>query len=212
MTVPNFYGIRAYGIDDATRISGAFNLLRNGKDVNNSTYQATASTQGGAGAPFVWTTAGYGLLVDSDNGYVVVDDSKLEFDYGTPPTDTNPRRYARDHSLQYYLIVGSPKEILESAAQVTGQAPLFPRWATGFTNSQWGINQTTLYEVIDLYRAKGIPIDNFTFDFDWKAWGEDNFGEFRWNATNFPDAVPPGHSGSLCGTRWTTRGSSSPGS
>jgi alpha-glucosidase (family GH31 glycosyl hydrolase) len=193
----NFYGIRAYGIDDATRISGAFNLLRNGKDVNNSTYQATASTQGGAGAPFVWTTAGYGLLVDSDNGYVVVDDSKLEFYYGTPSTDTNPRRYARDHSLQYYLIVGSPKEILESAAQVTGQAPLFPRWATGFTNSQWGINQATLYKVIDLYRAKDIPIDNFTFDFDWKAWGEDDFGEFRWNPTNFPDAVLPGHSGSL---------------
>ena len=31
-----------------------------------------------------------------------------------------------------------------------------------------------------------IPIDNYTLDFDWKAWGEDNYGEFRWNTTNFP--------------------------
>ena len=202
----NFYGIRAYGIDDSARIPGAQNLLRNGKDVNDSTYQATASTQGGAGAPFVWSTAGYGLLVDSDNGYVVVTDSKLEFYYGSPPNDTNPRRYARDHSLQYYLIVGKPKEILESAALITGRAPLFPRWAMGFTNSQWGINQATLYDAISLYRAKDIPIDNFTFDFDWKAWGEDDFGEFRWNTANFPDAGLPGPAGSKLRTLMDEQG------
>jgi alpha-glucosidase len=37
------------------------------------------------------------------------------------------------------------------------------------------------------YRERHIPIDNFTFDFDWKAWGEDDNGEFRWNTKNFPD-------------------------
>ncbi len=24
----------------------------------------------------------------------------------------------------------------------------------------------------------------FVLDFDWKAWGEDNYGEWRWNSTN----------------------------
>ncbi len=37
------------------------------------------------------------------------------------------------------------------------------------------------------YRAKRIPLDAFELDFDWKAWGEDDYGEFRWNRQTFPD-------------------------
>jgi len=28
-------------------------------------------------------------------------------------------------------------------------------------------------------------------DFDWKAWGEDNYGEFRWNSTSSPGSLNP---------------------
>ena len=142
-----FYGIKAYSIDnyekpEAPEVQGPDSLLRNGQGVKDNTYEACASTQGGAGGPLVWTTAGYGLLVDSDNGYFRVTDEKLEFRYGHPQDRVdNGRHYHRNNSVQYYLIAGTPKEILAAVAEITGRAPMFPRWAMGFTNSQWGSDQ-----------------------------------------------------------------------
>ena len=196
-----FYGIKTYSIDDydakeSPWVQGPDSLLRNGKGIKDSTYEANASRQGGAGTPFVWSTAGYGLLVDSDNGYFRVTDNALEFRYGHPQDKVdNGRHYHRPNSVQYYLIVGTPKEIMGAAMEITGRAPMFPRWAMGFTNSQWGSDQIEFYKIIENYRSRDIPIDNFTFDYDWKSWGEDHYGEFRWNGDKFPDAYKPGPHG-----------------
>ena len=196
-----FYGIKAYSLDNYDKpedpqVQGPDSLLRNGQGVKDNTYEACASTQGGAGGPLVWTTAGYGLLVDSDNGYFRITDERLEFRYGHPkPGTSNGRVYHRDHSVQYYLIAGTPKEILGAVAEITGHAPMFPRWAMGFTNSQWGSDQIEFYRILENYRARDIPIDNFTLDYDWKAWGEDHYGEFRWNGDKYPDAYKPGPDG-----------------
>ena len=185
----NFYGIKAYDKD-----TGGQGLLRNGDNTPNRTYRVDAATQGAAAAPFVWTTAGYGMLVNSNDGYMVVDDSRLEFYYGSPPQGTSGRRYEKPNSIQFYLFVGEPRTLLAAASRITGRAPMFPRWAMGFTNSQWGIDEQELTAIVDGYRAKDIPLDNFTLDFDWKAWGDvpggDDFGEFRWNtqASRFPSA------------------------
>ena len=181
----HFYGITAEG----------GSLLRDG-----GKREARAWVQGAAGAPFVWTTSGYGLLIDSDNGFFELTDTALNFLYGKVPDDWDRRRYDKRKNVLYYLFVGGPKEVLRAAAEVSGRAPMLPRWAMGFTNSQWGIDETELIRIIELYRAKDIPIDNFTFDFDWKAWGEDHFGEFRWNAANFPDAERPDGAGSVLKT------------
>jgi alpha-glucosidase (family GH31 glycosyl hydrolase) len=185
----HFYGVKAYSIGEWAKSAGARTLLRDGAEVDGHQYQANAATQGDAAAPFIWTTAGYGILVDSDNGYFVADEPRLEFYYGTPSQETNGRRYEKKNSVKYYLIVGEPKQLLAGEMKISGGAPMFPKWAAGFTNSQWGITQDQLITIVDTYRAHDIPIDNFTLDFDWKAWGEDDFGEFRWNDKKFPAAV-----------------------
>src|SRR6185437_1520791 len=46
----------------------------------------------------------------------------------------------------------------------------------GFMNSQWGTTEAEVTNIINRYRAEKIPIDGFILDFDWKAWGEDNYG------------------------------------
>lgn len=189
----NFYGVHAYGLAEMKN-PAAHTLLRNGDAVAGRGYEANASYQGGAGGPLIWTTSGYGLLVDSDNGFFVVDPGRLEFRYGHPDTNNNGRRYSKKNSVSYFLFVGEPKELIGAAVRVTGPAPMFPKWAVGFTNSQWGMTEPELLDVLDTYRAKDIPIDNFTLDFDWKAWGDDDFGEFRWNKDNFPSALLPPHS------------------
>ena len=145
-------------------------LLRHGKQL------VKAGEQGHPGAPLVWSTAGYGVLVDTLGATV----------------DLSDRRHIAIGKLSkpdvdYYLLVGQPADLFAAVSTISGASPLFPKWAMGFTNSQWGIDQKELLAIIDTYRSKHIPLDNFTIDFDWKAWGEDNYGEFRWNQDKFPD-------------------------
>jgi alpha-glucosidase (family GH31 glycosyl hydrolase) len=145
----------------------AGNLLRQGKQL------ATAGNQGHMGAPFVWSTAGYGVLADAEPAQ-----------FELTPTDIAIHADQPVHTI--YLLAGQPVALFAQLRLLSGAAPMFPKWAMGFTNSQWGIDQKEAQTLVETYRAKHIPIDNFTFDFDWKAWGED-MGEFRWNTDKFPD-------------------------
>jgi alpha-glucosidase len=144
-------------------------LLRNGVEV------AKAGEQGFAGAPFVWSTCGYGVLVDAMP-------ARFDLQGGTLAINGYPGT-----TIDYYLITGAPADIFAAVSALSGPAPLYPKWAMGFTNSQWGIDEHELLDIIDGYRQRQIPIDNFTLDFDWKAWGDDHYGEFRWNTRKFPD-------------------------
>ncbi|MFD0670714.1 TIM-barrel domain-containing protein [Cohnella sp. GCM10027633] len=177
-TSHNIYGIRGY---NAFEDQG--DLLR-----NDSSHAAHAGEQGDAGGPFLWSTAGYGVLVDSDGGYPYTNDTsgKLEFYYGGTPTEG--RRYSKTN-VEYYLMLGNPYEIMDAYGEISGKTPMLPDWSLGFSNFEWGIDQTELENTVETYRAKNIPIDGFALDYDWKKYGEDNYGEFAWDTSNFPDAA-----------------------
>lgn len=174
----NMYGLSSYACFD-----GNGQLLR-----NDTTAAVQAGQQGNSGGPFMWSTAGYGILIDSDGGYPVLDSTtnKMEFYYGD--TTTEGRRYFKEN-VEYYIMLGNPEDIMENYSHITGESPMMPEWSLGFSNYEWGINQSELYEMVDTYRAKGIPIDSYGIDYDWKNYGSDNYGEFTWNTNNFPDAA-----------------------
>ncbi len=158
-----------YGIGGSEANAPVAGLLRNGKQL------AHAGKQGNAGAPFVWSTAGYGVLVDCGGADFALADGRIDVgDLQRPDAD-------------YYILAGTPKQLFGELAKLSGPAPLFPKWAMGFTNSQWGIDEPELLDIVKTYRARHIPLDNFTLDFDWKAWGQGDYGEFRWNRAKFPD-------------------------
>lgn len=142
-----------------------------------------AGSQGQAGGPFAWTTQGWGFLADVDGGSISIGENSFTFARPSAPSK-------RD--LQFYLIVGSPKEIIKGLHEISGFPPLFPKYTLGFLNTEWGIDQTELYSDIRTYRQKSIPIDAYILDFDWMDWGGDNYGEFRWGP-KFPD----GQSGAI---------------
>ena len=48
----------------------------------------------------------------------------------------------------YYLIAGTPAEILSAVSAVSGPAPMFPKSALGFANSQWVIDETELKSIL----------------------------------------------------------------
>ncbi len=161
-----------------------------GKLSKNHGGTISAGMQGHAGAPFVWTTAGYGVLMNSDSGHIKIADGQLDF------TVERARRFrgaAKDSvpapakpALELYFLLGTPREIFTGMTAISGAAPLFPKFAFGFMNTEWGLDQTELLGDIKTYRAKGIPLDAYILDFDWMAYGEDNYGEFRWGP-KFPD-------------------------
>jgi len=158
-----------YGIDG----SDAFErtppgLLRRGEQV------AKAGQQGDAGAPFVWSTAGFGVLIDARSATFDLRHGSLRASGLSRPDP------------DFYLIAGPPRAIFAAVASLSGHAPLFPKWSLGFINSQWGIDQQELLQDVGIYRARHIPLDAFELDFDWKAWGKDQYGEFRWNRRTFP--------------------------
>jgi alpha-glucosidase (family GH31 glycosyl hydrolase) len=176
-TNDNVYGIRSF---DAFEDKG--DILR-----NNNSHAAHAGQQGDSGGPFMWSTAGYGVLVDSDGGYPYTEEAsgKLEFYYGgTPPEG---RRYSKT-DVEYFVMLGEPEKIMDSYSDITGKAPIMPKWSLGFMNFEWDNNQIEMFNMIDEYRAKDIPIDAYGLDYDWKKYGEDNYGSFAWNTNNFPDA------------------------
>jgi len=149
-----------------------------------------AGSQGDAGAPFFFTTQ-YGLLFGSDGGRFSVQSSTITYttDADKPLTDI-------------YLFFGSPLQTMTSLAEVSGHSPMPPRWTLGFLHSLWGSNEQKIRAIAQQYADKQIPLNAFILDFDWKAWGEDNYGEWRWNSTNTdesfsPDLFPDGASGSF---------------
>ena len=159
------YGIGGYDAFEPARGG----LLRHGVQI------AKAGEQGYPGGPFVWSTHGYGVLVDTVGAKFDLTDGHIDVS-GIGRED-----------VSYDVIAGTPPQIFAGLALLSGAPPLFPKWAMGFTNSQWGIDEPELLAIVRGYRSRHIPIDNFTFDFDWKAWGEDDYGEFRWNEKKFPD-------------------------
>jgi alpha-glucosidase (family GH31 glycosyl hydrolase) len=163
----NFYGLHGF---DAFEESPEGILRNQGGRIQTP-------VQGNVSAPFLWSTSGFGVLVDSDHGAFSLNaaDHRLGF-------SGNGRK-----DLAFYVLAGAPRDIMASLAKVSGAPALFPKWAMGFTNSQWGIDESEFRKIVDRYRQKHIPIDNFTFDFDWKAWGDDHYGDWRWNEKNFPD-------------------------
>lgn len=140
--------------------------------------RVSAGSQGESGAPWFFTTR-FGVLIDSDGGV---------FD-----THGDEVRFSGDsrQDQEYFVVAGQPMESMAGLAELTGRPPLPPKWTLGFLNSQWGSTEQELKQIVAGYRTRHIPLDGFILDFDWKAWGEDNYGEWRWNSTSGPGNIGP---------------------
>ena len=175
------FGENLYGMSGLDRVDNGGGLAR------NNGAEVRAGAQGEGGAPFFFT-ARYGVLIDSDGGTFFTRDGVVEFDSGSRP------------DVEYFLILGGPLEVMAGLARLSGRPPLPPKWTLGFLNSQWGADEKEIRELVDRYREKHIPIDAFILDYDWKAWGEDNYGEWRWNSSagagnSEPNKFPNGANG-----------------
>lgn len=85
--------------------------------------------------------------------------------------------------IDYCVLYGpEPEQIIRDYRQLTGDSPLFPKWAYGYWQSKECYH--TGQEILDIvaeHRRRGHPIDAIVQD--WQYWGD-----FGWNALEFsPD-------------------------
>jgi len=68
-------------------------------------------------------------------------------------------------ALRWYLAVGTPERAVERLAELTGRAPLPPRWALGFHQARWSyMNEAEVREVADGFRDHDLPLSVIHLD------------------------------------------------
>jgi alpha-D-xyloside xylohydrolase len=86
--------------------------------------------------------------------------------------------------IDYYFIYGpEPDQIIGHYRELTGDAPMFGRWAYGFWQCKNKYqSQARTGRRCGKYRALHIPVDNIVQDWFWWV----TMGEMKWNP-NYPD-------------------------
>lgn len=86
--------------------------------------------------------------------------------------------------LRYYFIPGPPARALERYSQLTGRAPLPPRWALGYHQSRWGYqSETDIREVARGFKDNDLPISAIHLDIDYMR----DFRVFTVDPERFPN-------------------------
>jgi len=86
--------------------------------------------------------------------------------------------------IDYYFVYGpEPDQIVARYRELTGEVPLFGRWAYGFWQCKNKYeSQKELETVAAGYRQRHIPVDNIVQDWFWWI----TMGEMKWNPS-YPD-------------------------
>ncbi len=121
--------------------------------------------------PFVWSSLGYGFLWNVPST-------------GLCELSTNRTRWSSDccKAIDYVVIGGTPKEVSQTLADLTGHAPEMPDWATGFWQCRLRYEtQEELLNVARRYKEIGIPLSVIICDyFHWTEQGDYKFDPKYW--------------------------------
>lgn len=127
--------------------------------------------------PFLMSTNGYGILLDTYAPVIFNDNTFGSYLYGEASAE-----------LDYYFIRGEGfDQIIGGYRQLTGRASMLPLWAFGFMQSQE--RYETQQEIIDTvlhYRELGVPLDSIVLD--WQSWEDGMWGQKTFDSGRFPDA------------------------
>ena len=102
------------------------------------------------------------------------------------PSDAMAFRSESGNAVDYYFLYGpEPTKIVAEYRELTGKAPLLPRWAYGFwqCRERYSSQQQILDAAAEFQKRK-IPVDVLVQD--WQYWGK-----YGWNAMRFDESAYP---------------------
>jgi len=134
--------------------------------------------------PFMVSSRGYGLFLN-DSGRSIWSLGSESNAAGTVEVE--------GPGLDLFIIVGSNmKDVLNGYAELTGHAPLPPRWSFGVWMSPAGehvlgepVHQESLLALADELRSRKIPSDVLHLDPLWMR--DEHYCDFEWDREWFPD-------------------------
>lgn len=127
--------------------------------------------------PYFVSTRGYGVLLDCGSLMTFHDDSEGACWWADVVDE-----------LDYYFIAGGSFDtVTKNLHELTGKAPMLPKWAFGFAQSKERyVNADELLEVAREYRRREIPLDLLILD--WKSWPNGaGWGQKSFDPTRFPN-------------------------
>lgn len=126
--------------------------------------------------PVLVSTRGYGIVVDSYSMMTFRDDAFGSYLW----TEV-------DEEMDYYFIHGPEMDsIVHGIRQLTGKAPMLPKWSFGYVQSKERYtSQEELIAVVREYRKRGLPLDCIVLD--WKSWTGELWGQKTLDPERFPD-------------------------
>ncbi len=89
--------------------------------------------------------------------------------------------------VDYYFVSGADYDgVIKGYRQLTGKAPVMPKWVLGFWQSRERYaTQEDLVETLAELRRRHIPVDNIVQD--WQYWEPDQWGSHAFDTTRYPD-------------------------
>lgn len=103
-----------------------------------------------------------------------------------PPSATTEFRSEAGEAVDYYFFYGPElNQVIAEYRQMTGAAPLLPRWAYGFWQCRERYSsQQQILDTAAEFRTRKIPVDVIVQD--WQYWGK-----YGWNAMRFDEQYYP---------------------
>lgn len=122
--------------------------------------------------PFVYSSIGYGFLWNNPSiGHCELTNNHTLWEANSTK------------QIDYLVIAGdTPAEVMAKYADLTGHAPTFPKWASGFWQSKLRYeDQEELLSVAREYKERGIPLAAIVIDFfHWPEQGDWKFDSKYW--------------------------------
>ena len=146
-------------------------------DANMEEALGTGTSRSYKNVPFFMSTHGYGVFFNHSSRMTCWVGSMSAADVQVA---------LEDDFLDYYLILGEPKEILARYTDVTGKGQMPPRWSFGYWQSK--ISYKSADEALDVVRrmrAAGVPMDVLHLDTHW--FKKDWYCDLEFSKERFPD-------------------------
>jgi alpha-D-xyloside xylohydrolase len=127
--------------------------------------------------PYFVSTRGYGVLLDCSS-LMTFHDDELGSSWWADVVD----------ELDFFVICGdSFDEVTRGYHELTGTAPMLPKWAFGYMQSKERyVNAREMVEVVREYRRRSIPLDVIVLD--WKSWPNGSgWGQKSLDPVRFPN-------------------------
>ena len=89
-------------------------------------------------------------------------------------------------ALDYVVFAGSADDVIASYRKLSGNAPLFPKWAYGFWQCRERYTSANhLIETVKEFRKRQLPMDVIVQD--WQYWGNKGWGVPQFDERHYPN-------------------------